>query len=1266
MRRVLLLLIMLTLTAQLSAFEICGDIKSWQKEDFCGFDKVGDCTGECGDITSLFSRIENEKLYVRISFDDMVKRDGVSFVKDNFSNHNIKIVFSVLSKKDSNNVFASRIIDLHNKKFNIDRWRILRTPENNLLELAIPWKNHSISKEELLFTIKILLDGKIVDTFTEDGSRGSTGNCAFVHHGNQGLTYTEVFYGQDPPETSGYDEVLEVHQATDVPGNFHMSGTLMPAAEWHNPEFNDWLSIGVTEGWVAMLTSAFGQHIMPFLNDNMNNWSVAVECDMVEYLYNYIPKVAWIPERVWLSQGYYPDAGLSDPWLGDNWTQHGVEAVILDDWPHCSGYSNSKIHWMNNGSGITLRVIPINNEFVGKFWNDPDGAKNMIANTGQYGIIVYGTDWECAAEMNEHHNTFILDNYESVIWYCHDNYPAIEAWKLDVALNNSDFDGSSLNITNGTYGMLGGTDGYGGGNNSWYIDWAGCESHSDFHTPKWNYGFIWDDAYNNLMTAPNNSLSQLGWYTMMINLHETGWHTGGEIADWEHRYSSHIKNANVFAEASRWANGDYTTTTSAYFSDIDRDGVDELIMHNDKVFFVFESIGGKANWVFYKDELENAYSVVGSDMAYWSETDGDYNESSNNHFAALSDVSPNQQHAVYDINIDSSSGDSVQATLTQWGVSKTFVLLTGNNYLDVVYNFYDQTGYVKSGWTPNLLDLIWSGKSHLQRMWGDYGSYCGQRNSSSGATVALVLSNGGASHNLDFEGTLVKGDEIKGYKQFKTRLFAGWTSAPYDPYQNKVVELDSLSVENLDIFPPILNNQAFLVSDNTVQLTFNEAVDETTAEDILNYSLENFTESYTLDSAVRQADWRKVNLTINETFQVGDSGQIVVSNIEDLNDNVIEAGSSATLSVPSGMTPHTIGIDGTNDFDENTELIDTQTHTLDITWDDYNLYLGFYSFNLGSEGDLFVNIDTDQLSGSGATSGSWGRVNFANPYLPEYQVAIEGGGGSMQVNNWTAKGWNYPGNGAIGSSYEGWAENGLTEISIPWSELGNPTRIALSVHISVEDDLDITEAFPSLNSIGYNPTLEYVYAFFTPYINDDMPLSGMEPNKVFTLPNTSPQITSYQPDSLEITMEENDSQGFSITVEDFENDDLYYNWKLDGGRVSSDSSYTYYTYYDSQGLHTLEVTVTDNVPGNVPDTLVWSITVNDFILGVPVVTISIDGNDVILNWDPIENATSYIIYESEYPYSGFTQLDTAPTNSYCHVNGATGTKKFYRVTASSE
>jgi len=1259
---VFILLGLLLFIVSAFTFEMKGDISSWQKEDFVGFDTVGDCKASFGDITSVFSRIEDETLFLRLTFGDMVIREHNKVIKDNFLNEDIEVQVTLYIENGESSK-EKFVVPINSYKSKTSEMSFLRTPASNLLELSktIPQILHG---KNLTYNIDIYLDSVKVDSFVgQDTDLFRGGNCAFVHHGNQGLTYTEVFYGQYPQETSGFDEVLEVHEVTDIPGNFHMSGTLMPAAEWHNPEFNDWLFTGVTEGWVAMLSSALGQHMMPFVQNDMNNWSVDIECDMVDYLYNYVPKVAWVPERVWVKPDQYPNGGVID-WLGDNWTQHGIEAVILDDSPHCSGYSNTKIHWMNNGSGINLRAIPINNTFVGNMHYDANAAKTQINSTGQYDILVYGTDWEVAAEMNEHHDTYFLDNYENVIWYCHDNYPAINVWKLDAALYNSDFNGSGIDITPGTYGLLGGGDGYGGSNNSWYTNWAATQSHSDFHDPKWNYGYIWDNTYSNIISSPDNSLSQLAWYTMMINLHETGWHTDGEVADWEHRYSSHIKNANVYAEVSRWANGDYTVTTNAYFSDIDRDGGDELIMHNDKVFFVIEGIGGKANWVFYKDDYGNAYSVVGSDVSYWSETDGDYNESSYNHFAALSDVSPNQQHAIYDITIDSSKNDSVQATLTQWGVSKTLSLETGNSFMDIVYDFYNQTGYVKSGWSPDLLDIIWSGKSHLQRMWGDYGSYCGQRNSASGATVALVLGNGGASHNGEFEGTLVKGDEIKGYNKLKVKLYSGWTSAPYDPYSNKVTELDLLASDNLDVFAPELNSTAFLVNNNEIQLTFSEAVDETSSQNTSNYSLQDFNGSYTLLAAERQDDWTKVNLFINGTFQVGDSGKIFVSDVDDLNGNTIQANSYASLNVPSGITPHTINIDGTNDFDEDSERISSQTHTLDITWDDNNLYIGFYNMDLNSEGDLFVNIDTDHTAGNGATTGSWGRVDFSSPYLPEYQVAIEGGGGSMQVNNWTdTKGWSYPGNGVIGNSYEGWSGIGLTEISIPWSTLGNPEAVALSVHITGEDNHIVTEAFPFLNATGDHPTFGYIYAFFTPYIGDDMPVSGMEPNSVFIIPNNAPNIIVHLPDSLNVTMQENDFQTFSITADDTENDELSYTWKLDGSNCGSESSYTYVTDYNSQGLHTLTITLTDMVPGNEADTLNWSIEVLDFILAAPLLSIEVQDDDVVLNWDAVDGASGYKIYRSDTPDDGFSLIDTTSNTLYTDTGAALETKKFYRITS---
>ena len=951
MHKIYTFLLLLLSSLNLFGFEITGNPMNWQKEDFIAFDEVGDCNLDFGDITSVFAKLEDRNLFIRITFDNMIIRQDNRILQDNFSGKNIYLHLNIFNKKSKHSpVLTSLKINKLSQKENDIFY--LRTPKNNLLEIRSQL-TEQYELQDFVFILTTLIDGKIADTFRgEYTSDLRGGNAAFVHHGNQGLTYSEVFYGQFPQDTSGFDEVLEVHQATGIPGNFHLSGTLMPAAAWHNPEFNDWLISGINDGYVAMLSSALGQHIMPFVQDEMNNWSVSIENDMVEYRYNYVPKVAWIPERVWLSEGHYPDAGINDLWLGDNWEQHGIEAIILDDSPHCDGVSNLKIHWMDNTSGVNLRVIPINNTFVGLMHYDEDGAKNYINNTGADGICVYGTDWEVAAEMNEHHDTFFLDNYEGVLWYCHDNYPAINVWKLDnnEILNEGMFAGTTFDITTGTYFLLGGYDGYGGGNNAWYVHWAAEPSHSDFHDPVWNYGYIWNNAYENLMSCPDNSLSQLGWYTMMINLHETGWHDGEEISGWEHRYSSHIKNANVYAEASRWANGDFTETTAAYFDDIDRDGVEEVVIHNDKTFFVFESIGGKANWIFAKDSFGNMYSVVGSDVAYWSDTDGDYNEGSNNHVAALSDVSPNYQHDIYAMEIIQGSGDEVEIELVRNELTKTCILQTGDSHLEVQYSSTDNI-FIKSGWTPDLLDLIWNGKSNIQRMWGEGGSYCGRRNNSSGATAAYVLGEGGAYFNTEFEGTLVMGDEIFGDSNFKVFLYAGYTSEPYDQYSNKVVELDELAEQIADDIPPaVFGNFAFLVATNKLQVVFTEPVTIESAENINNYDFQNFEGFYVLSSANLTHE-QKVILTINGTFLEDDFGTVFVDNVYDLNGNLIDPANS-NAEVMEIIMPHLVGT--FNNWD-------TSNHDYELILQDNGLWQCSTELNAGTH--EYKVLESDDWNG---------------------------------------------------------------------------------------------------------------------------------------------------------------------------------------------------------------------------------------------------------------------------------------------------------------
>jgi hypothetical protein len=963
-----------------------------------------------------------------------------------------------------------------------------------------------------------------------DGERAEH-HVAFVHHGNQGLTWTDVLWGHEEfsheqhwddyldtdSEHNGFDEILGLHDLLDVPANFQVAGPLQTAAEWYYPDgdvegWNDWLARGVTEGWAAILSSAYAQHIMPFATDSMNNWAVHVQTDMSEWRYGYTPHVAWVPERVWVSpidgDGNGTDTGSHvNDWIGDNWLNHDVWAVILDQDEHC-GYENNwssdrHIYTIDVPGQGTLKVIPINGSFTGNCHHNAGNAWNDILGTSDDELLVYGTDWEVVAEVAGFQDDF-ASALNNMIWLMQQIAATSDVYaeRLDDRLNYHSNGPTDINLQNATYGLLGGQGGYGsdwlspGTHNSWYSDWAAAPAHSDQHTPQWDYGTVWNNTRANLMSCPSNDLSELGWYVFMTNMYETGWHDGEDISGWIHRYASHIKNANVYAEASRWVNGDYTNTTSAYMSDIDMDGQDEIVLHSDRVFAVFETTGGRAPWIFAKGAGYDG-SVVGSCNAYWVDTDGDYNDGlSNNHVAAFSDVSPYLENELYTMSVDTVGIDFATITLSHDQITKSFTLRTGNPYIQVDYEVSSGEVFIKHGFTPDYMDLLWNADS--ERLWDPNASWpaanwMGQRNPNTSLTAALVLGNGGALHNSDFQGTLVRGDEIKGNGAFRYFFYAGESSAP--DVNGLVAELETLGQTNMDVSQPRVNETASFVGPYFAVVDFNEAVDESSAELIANYSLSGFPGGASIQSAERQADWSLVYLQISG-LNSGDSGAIIISGVTDLNGNTINPDfNSALLNVPDGLTPHSILIDGNNDFTRSSEWMGGSPDSLFITWDSVNLYLSHYGTDLAL-GDLFIYLDTDLQSSSGAAGSSWGRVIFATANRPEYEIAIEGGGNSMQINSYTSS-WNYVQyDDHNGQSYEGWSGNLFSEIKIPWIEIGNPEGLAIAVSVSQEDNWTTTKVWPETNSTGSNIEISDWYIFAQPDLPAVMPATGVQPNNL--------------------------------------------------------------------------------------------------------------------------------------------------------------------------
>lgn len=964
---------------------------------------------------------------------------------------------------------------------------------------AVARQAASAESTPIRYYVMTAVDGRVEDTLEASNQAQSPAgahNVVFVQHGNQGLTYTTVFRGErgeaaayagDPNNPDdGYDELLAAHEYYNLPGNFHMAATLQTAAEWHDPGFNDWLTTGVTSGWAQMVTSAWAQHIMPFFTYNMNSWAVDREKDMTDWRYGGSAVTAWVPERVWLDNpdndgnGTNASAGVID-WIGNSFSNNGVQAVILDDYIHC-GYKNNALddhHIYTLGTG--LKVIPIDNSFVGEVNYDYGAAWNRIINSSADELIVYGNDWEMCAEVSQGAgNAYALNNYIEILRRCSLNSGTVSVWKVNDTLGG--FGGGSIALQNGTYGLLGGYGGYGGNNNQWYSDWAGYAGPSNLNAriPKWNYGTIWTQAYNKLITVPVNNISEGAWYVLMTNLHESGWHDAGEISGWQHHYTNHIKNANVHAEAARWAGGLYGASTGAYLSDIDEDGVEEAVIYNDRLLAVFESVGGRLQWLFARGADYN-YSVVSNDNVYWVDTDGDYNET--NHTAGLSDVSvggSDREHELYGLSVVSGGGSTVELKLSHPSVEKRIRLTLGNPYFEADYNTYGERAYVKSGFTPDLVDLTWN--ATLDRVWdpdgvSNNGGYFGFKNPRTNATGAVIVGgvNGvggaGAAHNLEFQHTLLKGDEFYGDGAFQVYVYAGFTSAVNG--QGHIPELKALRDQLLDTLGPDPVRASYYPTPNRLSIRFNTPVkyNAVTLNKIKIDSDNNGTANVTLgaagDAVTSTADGLVIDLQLGATSAAAlealphgdlrlmlDAGaftdvpgnpNLVVTNVE--NKHVTyEAATKITIDGRIDLTEWHAGTMAIDDPDNDSGWTTAnELKDLRVCWDDTYLYLGVHGQVSGNSWLLYLDTDWNGANGQtnltaidawerGATftaagfkpDAEWGTYQHQGPFDGSSLFRITGPTTTTNLSGLAVFG--------LDSQHLYGADSG-SEIAIPWDAL---------------------------------------------------------------------------------------------------------------------------------------------------------------------------------------------------------------------------------------
>lgn len=562
---------------------------------------------------------------------------------------------------------------------------------------------------------------------------------ALVHHANQYLI-TDGYTNREgladvighPGGGSGLAHILDLHARFAVPINLHISGTLLEAVAWHQPEFIAQIRDLIRTGLVELVGSSYGQNIMRFFGADYNRRQLNEELLLYQMHLDVEPqnvKSFWPPERVWDTRRMAPvlrDARL----LND-----GYRYVILDDrtllgrkdpnmprteYDQTLAWSPElyQMHEVANGLGLIAfpiatrlrRSIPPRKE---EDWNQVQSELEALlvesSGAGEGSLLaLYADDMEKAAGIGNWGADRPKRYEEFLAWLSETQW--IRPVKLCdwAALNQP---AGTREIELGTFDELANEFDAGEGYERWYLSpqWAPYRAH-----------FTWAEKRVNELTAlgADPSLTALADKQLLVGNWETAWHTPpvgphgdaedfGRPSDWACALTSHSRHAAVTAEAAHWMrNRDGAAHVT--FEDIDNDGYREIVLRNDALYAVITPKWGGRLVALYSIAGERGAMVVGNPCDDWNLTDelNVYLEAPRNHPGAFADVG--RENETFEVGAYADLDGCSAATLHCRGMSKTFSLESGSHELRVRYELPgDALPFAtEAGLSPDYLELL--------------------------------------------------------------------------------------------------------------------------------------------------------------------------------------------------------------------------------------------------------------------------------------------------------------------------------------------------------------------------------------------------------------------------------------------------------------------------------------------------------------------------------------------------------------------------------
>ena len=482
---------------------------------------------------------------------------------------------------------------------------------------------------------------------------------ALVHHANQYLI-TEGYPNREglTALVRGYTAVLRLHERYQVPAHLHLSGTLIEAAAWANPEFLELVRHLRERRLVTLIGGAYSESVLPEFDDEFIRRQLREVFWLHQRHLGCPPEeltIFWVPERVWHTGALA--APLTDPALPNG----GFRYVLLDDrllYPTDGQYVGSdrelfdasdpsapppadatRLYRIADGNG--LHALPISTPL--RYWVPPSGRGDwqslerltgMTVAPGDDTVLLYADDIEKTAGVGPW-NPAHLDQYDAFLsWLT--SQPNLLPVSLPAWLAQRRRPAAVRDVQAGTFLEL--ARGWGAEE-----DYSGWSSDPDW-APYREYLAASEAAVLDAeRSGAAGSLLDLAWHHLLASGYETGWRDTTRPdhppAPWAKALASHARSSRVLADAARWFAGAAGESLRGQVLDIDDDGEDEVVLANHHLYAVLApQHGGRLVYLAGRTDDGGALLVGNpSDDWNWQESLNRYMEQPANHPGALAD-----------------------------------------------------------------------------------------------------------------------------------------------------------------------------------------------------------------------------------------------------------------------------------------------------------------------------------------------------------------------------------------------------------------------------------------------------------------------------------------------------------------------------------------------------------------------------------------------------------------------------------------------------